>query len=135
MSKTDELQDSGFPFENSHGSSVLTIDDLSNLSKKTLINESSTNCSNIAETSKPLCVTPKKLASCSKSNINSIQSPLTPTANLKILLHAASPEIRDYERRKMMLPNNNWSIASNEYQKPSIKDDNVSFFLVIPTFI
>ena len=55
------------------------------------------------------CVTPLK----SSSAFPEKDSPITPTANLKVLLHAISPEIRNNEKRKQLLTNHDRS--SPEY--------------------
>ena len=115
FNKTDEFQDSGCAFDSCDGSSLLPSDNFSSFLKNIPIVKTSANCSDAIESKKALLVTPKKIISCSKSEVGMTQSPLTPTANLKVLLHAASPEIRDYERRKLIFQNK-MSTSTDDYQ-------------------
>jgi len=75
-------------------------------------------------------VTPTKNSSCAKPN--SIKSdPLTPTANLKILLDAASPEIRSYERRKLLFPKTKHKPKATGGLCDSTKTEVCFFYLLI----
>ena len=103
--KADEFQDSGFAFESCDSSKFNDINNCFESCKKSQLPLTSTASDSMysgilnASDCRPY-LTPKKDNSKFKLN-SSNHDPLTPTANLKVLLHAASPEIRDYERRKL----------------------------------
>lgn len=76
--------------------------------------------------------TPIKTADCS----GSAEEPLTPTANLKVLLHAASPEIRNYQRRKEMSLQVSLNEDTHQLQQPPITSQSSDRkpFAVKPSF-
>ena len=113
--RADEFDDSGLAFESCDS---YKFNKRTSHFKSNKRNEDDTEHSNNeigAASSSSFQVTPTKNYCCLKAN-STKHAPLTPTANLKVLLHAASPEIRNYERRKLMFSKKKTKLETVESQ-------------------